>query len=51
MERAGASPLQQRVKWLMEDLKAYQPEKVILFGSAARGDVDSYSDLDVVIIK
>ena len=35
----------------MEDLKGYQPEKVILFGSAARGDADLSSDLDVVIVK
>src|SRR3989338_7190558 len=43
--------LQQRIQWLLEDLQAYQPEKVIPFGSAARGDADEHSDLDVVIIK
>ncbi len=43
--------LQQKIQWLLEDLKGYQPEKVILFGSAARGEMDSFSDLDVVIIK
>ena len=43
--------LQQKIQWLLEDLQAYQPEKVILFGSAARGDADEFSDLDVVIIK
>ncbi len=43
--------LQQRIGWLLEDLKAYDPERVILFGSAARGDADEHSDLDVVIIK
>ena len=49
--RTPTPPLSQKIEWLLEDLKAYQPEKIILFGSAARGDVDDYSDLDVVIIK
>jgi uncharacterized protein len=29
----------------------YQPEKIILFGSMATGDVGEWSDLDLVIIK
>lgn len=29
----------------------YDPEKIILFGSAARGDADEYSDIDLIIIK
>ncbi|MGH7807850.1 MAG: nucleotidyltransferase domain-containing protein [Thermodesulfobacteriota bacterium] len=36
---------------LVECLRRYNPEKIILFGSYARGDADEYSDLDVVIIK
>ena len=32
-------------------LMAYEPEKIILFGSAARGDADEYSDVDLVLIK
>ena len=28
-----------------------QPEKIILFGSAARGDMGSNSDVDLLIIK
>jgi len=43
--------LAKRIKWLVEDLKVYKPEKIILFGSAATGDMDEYSDLDVVVIK
>ena len=31
-------------------VKAAQPQKVILFGSAARGDMDRYSDLDFLVI-
>ena len=29
----------------------FNPEKIILFGSVARGDADEFSDLDVVLIK
>jgi predicted nucleotidyltransferase len=29
----------------------YKPEKIILFGSYARGDVNEASDIDLVIIK
>lgn len=43
--------LSSKVEALLEDLKGYHPEKIILFGSSVRGDSDSYSDLDVVIIK
>ena len=36
---------------LLDTLKAYHPQKVILFGSAARGEADAESDLDVIVIK
>ena len=49
--KKGAPTLEKKLQWLLEDLKPYQPEKIILFGSAARGDADAYSYLDVVIIK
>lgn len=32
-------------------LKSYKPEKIILFGSAARGEFGFDSDLDFLIIK
>ena len=35
---------------LEQIIKAYDPEKVYLFGSAARGDDDEYSDLDLAVI-
>ena len=44
-----ATPSQ--VNQLVADLLPYGPEKVILFGSAARGDADEFSDIDVIIIK
>jgi predicted nucleotidyltransferase len=36
---------------LLEALQRYQPQRVILFGSAARGEADADSDLDVLVIK
>lgn len=49
--KVNKEKLAKRVKLLVEDLKVYQPDKIILFGSAAKGDTDAYSDLDVVVIK
>jgi predicted nucleotidyltransferase len=34
----------------VEGLKRYGALKVILFGSAARGDADAFSDLDFLVI-
>ncbi len=42
---------QERVAHVIASLKEYDPQRVILFGSRARGDDDEYSDLDLVIIK
>ena len=43
--------IETKVQQVVNDLKAYHPQQVILFGSAARGDADGYSDLDFVIVK
>jgi len=40
-----------KLKKVIECIKRYKPEKIILFGSYARGDADEYSDLDFVVIK
>ena len=40
-----------RIKQVLRLLKAYHPDRVILFGSYARGSFDHYSDLDLVVIK
>lgn len=42
---------QDRIVQIVSALREYGPERIILFGSQARGDADQYSDLDVVIIK
>lgn len=36
---------------LIRLLRRYEPERIILFGSRARGDADEYSDYDVIVIK
>ena len=36
---------------VVDGLMAYGPDKIILFGSAARGDTDEYSDIDLIVIK
>ena len=40
--------LQEIVRRIVE---VAQPEKVILFGSAARGDIGPHSDVDLLVIK
>jgi predicted nucleotidyltransferase len=32
-------------------LQRYEPERIILFGSRARGDADEHSDYDLIVIK
>ena len=36
---------------LQRAIERYAPERAILFGSAARGDTDTFSDVDLVLIK
>ncbi len=40
-----------RVHKVIECLKRYDPEQIIIFGSCARGESDEQSDIDVVLIK
>ncbi len=46
-----AEKMQKRLQAVISDLMAYQPERIVLFGSSARGEVDEHSDIDLVIIK
>jgi predicted nucleotidyltransferase len=41
----------ERIDHVIASLEEYDPQRVILFGSWARGDEDEHSDLDLVIIK
>jgi predicted nucleotidyltransferase len=40
-----------KVQKIVECLKRYDPERIIIFGSVVRGDADEQSDVDVVVIK
>ncbi len=39
------------IRRLLAALKPYEPERIYVFGSWARGEADDLSDLDVVVIK
>ncbi|HOG47016.1 MAG TPA: nucleotidyltransferase domain-containing protein [Anaerolineae bacterium] len=44
--------IQQTVRHMVRRLvERYQPERVVLFGSAAYGEPDEDSDIDILIIK
>lgn len=44
--------IQQEIKQITQQLvNKYQPEKIILFGSVAKGEFKADSDLDLLIIK
>ncbi len=60
MVTEGGSPLEARKILLERELKRFMaylkeqdppPEKVILFGSFARGTRDEWADLDVVVVQ
>jgi HEPN domain-containing protein/predicted nucleotidyltransferase len=57
MTEGAETPLRQdpalppTVEQVLNCLMGYGPEKIILFGSTARGDTDEYSDLDLIVIK
>src|SRR5437660_9572215 len=44
--------LEQELHRMVEILiREYEPEKLILFGSAAQGELHEWSDLDLVVLK
>ena len=51
MPLEGKGRLSSAIARVLEGLMAYEPERVILFGSAARGDADERSDIDMIVIK
>jgi predicted nucleotidyltransferase len=43
--------MEEALNALLQALRPYQPQRIILFGSTARGEADADSDLDVLVIK
>lgn len=43
--------MHQKVREIINQLKPYHPEKIILFGSYASGQQKEDSDIDIVVIK
>lgn len=49
---AQAARLKENLARVVENLKRYyDPDKIIVFGSAASGNVGPYSDIDLVVVK
>jgi predicted nucleotidyltransferase len=46
---AGA-PIAERLGDLVERLQPLRPSRILLFGSAARGETDQLSDIDVIVV-
>lgn len=51
MKRLSEPQFQEELEHILARLQNYQPDKVILFGSFARGDHHGASDVDLIIIK
>lgn len=49
---ATARDLEADLDWLVGRIRdGYEPEKIILFGSLARGETHEDSDIDLIIVK
>lgn len=51
MKNMDKKSYQEQTKKLIDILKHYQPEEMILFGSAASGKFHPESDIDICLIK
>jgi|DewCreStandDraft_2_1066082.scaffolds.fasta_scaffold02029_10 predicted nucleotidyltransferase len=51
MRRWSPARFQEELEHILQSLRPYGPQKVILFGSFARGDDHGLSDVDLLIIK
>jgi predicted nucleotidyltransferase len=51
MKRLSDAEARVEIDRVVQALKGYEPEKVILYGSFARGDHHAGSDLDLIVVK
>lgn len=51
MRRMPRERFWEEIQTILERLRAYRPQRVILYGSFARGDDHALSDVDLLIIK
>ncbi len=51
MRRWSTARFQKELERILQALRLYRPQRVILFGSFARGDDHGLSDVDLLIIK
>lgn len=51
MQRITEEAFKIEIRGIIKSLRRYQPLKVILFGSFARGDFHAGSDIDLLIVK
>ena len=51
MRRLTTEEFQERLRRIIEQIEEYHPQRVILFGSFARGDYHALSDADLLIVK
>lgn len=50
-KKALSKKFEKQIKQALAGIKRYNPEKIILYGSLARGDFDKNSDIDILVIK
>jgi predicted nucleotidyltransferase len=51
MRRMSREQVERELSCIVASLRRYGPQRVILFGSFARGDDHAFSDIDLLIIK
>ena len=50
IKQAVQERFEQEIGNIVEDLKSYKPQKIILFGSFNTSDINAHSDIDLCII-
>jgi len=51
MKRISDAEARAEISRIVQALRVYEPEKIILYGSFARGDHHAGSDLDLIVVK